>query len=359
MSSPSAPAVSTLVCRPDDPVTRHELTRLGISNRELTSLVAAGHLERVVRGVYGRPLVQPTPEASYLRTVRAVALLRNTTACPVLTGPAALVVHGLPLLGRPPSVVHVASAQSSGDKPNRLVRAVGEVPADRVVDVGGVLVARAADAVVDTARLLTVEAAAAAADAGLRRGLVSVAELDEVCATRSGRTGVARARRAVRLATPLSESPGESWSAVVMDALGIPEPQRQEPLCDEDGFVGRVDFWWPGRHLAGEFDGRVKYGRTNPSGRPPEDVLWSEKLREDRLRHMGVRVVRWTTTDLTHPTRLAARLLPALGDRHRPQVAALGAGRGRTRARPAPTAAICGWAGADPGRAARACLLYA
>src|SRR5674476_401682 len=47
---------------------------------------------------------------------------------------------------------------------------------------------------------------------------------------------------------------------------------------------GRVDFWWPGARVVGEFDGRVKYGRANPSGRPPEDVLWDEKLREDRLR---------------------------------------------------------------------------
>ncbi len=94
---------------------------------------------------------------------------------------------------------------------------------------------------------------------------------------------------------------------------GIRPPRRQVPFHDEDGFIGRVDFWWQDAHVVGEFDGKVKYGRNNPSQRSPEDVLWAEKRREDRLRATGASVVRWTTTDLHCPTRLIRALTAALG----------------------------------------------
>lgn len=96
---------------------------------------------------------------------------------------------------------------------------------------------------------------------------------------------------------------------------GVPRPERQQPFADSAGFIGRTDFWWPGTRVAGEFDGRIKYGRTNPSGRPPEDVLWDEKLREDRLRAVGVGVVRWTTADLRRPGPWIRRVLRSTGDR--------------------------------------------
>ncbi len=56
----------------------------------------------------------------------------------------------------------------------------------------------------------------------------------------------------------------------------------------------------------------MKYGRTNPSGRAPEDVLWDEKLREDRIRGAGLSVVRWVTDDLRSPSAWLPRLRAAL-----------------------------------------------
>lgn len=309
-TAPSRQALRRLTV-PDAVLTARDLTDLGISRQETARLVADGDLERVARGVYGRRLDSPTRETAYRRVVRgAIALGRRDSAQLVLAGPAAVVMHDLPLLGPTPQVVHVAAPQDGGRKQGRLIHPVGSLDAAYVTSVSGVCVARPADAVVDTARLVGVVGAVAAADAALRRGLMTEVELADACARRAGTTGVGRARRAARLATPLSESPGESWSAVVMDTLGLPEPQRQHSVVDDDGRIGRVDFWWPGYRLAGEFDGKVKYGRTNPSGRPPEEVLWDEKVREDRLRRAGVRVVRWTTVELVQPMRLDRRLAP-------------------------------------------------
>ncbi len=53
----------------------------------------------------------------------------------------------------------------------------------------------------------------------------------------------------------------------------------------------RVDFWWSQQGVIGEADGRVKY--------TDEDVLWREKRRRDALEELGLRVVRWSWTDVT------------------------------------------------------------
>lgn len=59
-----------------------------------------------------------------------------------------------------------------------------------------------------------------------------------------------------------------------------------------DGELVKVaDGWYEDAALAVEFDGRIKYVRPAYGGRP-EDVLFDEKLREDRLRSVGVRFVR-------------------------------------------------------------------
>lgn len=209
-------------------------------------------------------------------------------------------------------MVHVASARRHGRKQGRVLHDIGPLEPSETTVVGRWRVASPAVAAIDTARLMTTASGVAAADAALRRGLTDSAQLDMAGARAAGRPGAARARRTARLATPLSESPGESWSAVVLDDLRLPAPRRQQPFADEDGFIGRVDFWWPEHRVVGEFDGRVKYGRANPSGRPPEDVLWDEKLREDRLRALGQTIVRWTVPDLTRPESLNRRIRAAL-----------------------------------------------
>lgn len=78
--------------------------------------------------------------------------------------------------------------------------------------------------------------------------------------------------------------------------------------------LGRVDFWWPDLHLVGEFDGRLKY-RAELGGARAKDTVWREKLREDALRALGLRIVRWTWDDALHPARLV-RILAAAGVYH-------------------------------------------
>lgn len=65
--------------------------------------------------------------------------------------------------------------------------------------------------------------------------------------------------------------------------------------------------------MFGEFDGRGKYlDRDLAGGRTPDQVLWDEKLREDRLRRHRSAAARWTWDDALSRPRLA-RVLAAAG----------------------------------------------
>lgn len=297
---------------PGAPILHEDLAAATLSDADIRSMRRRNELERIFRGAYRIPDGRQYSDARYLATVLAFAdARRHGSGPPVIAGPAAVVLHGLPLLGRPPRLVHVARSYSGGRAARGLGIPVGEVPTDQLVSVAGTLAVCAARAALDAARLMTLEAGVAAADAALRRGLTTADELGSVVATLKGCRGIERARRCVELADGTSESPGESWSAVVLDRLGIDRPARQQEFVDDAGLIGRTDFWWPDHQTIGEFDGRIKYGRQNPTGRAPEDVLWSEKVREDRLRAIGLAIVRWTTPDLRAPHSLAKRLAAA------------------------------------------------
>lgn len=287
---------------------RSHLTAAGLSHRDIGRFVTSGLIERIHRDAYRLPTADEHPTMRYVAKVRAV---RARDPGRVVTGPAAVSLLGLPVFGRP-STVHVAVDRRGGSSARSAWASVARPPEEQLITVRGGQVAGAARAVLDTARLQSVVAGVIAADAALARGLVTAEQLHDVLASMTHLRGVARARLCCDLADGRSESPGESWSAVVMHGHGIPRPERQHLVVDDAGTVGRVDFWWPEFGTVGEFDGRITYGRTNPSARPPEDVLWDEKLREDRLRGVGLAVVRWTTPDLHRPSHWIERLRSAL-----------------------------------------------
>jgi hypothetical protein len=287
---------------------RSHLTAAGLSHRDIGRFVSTGHLERIHRDAYRLPVEDEHPATRFAAEVSAV---RARDPERVVTGPAAVSLLGLPVFGRP-STVHVAVDRRGGSSARSTWTTVARPPVEQLVSVRGGLVADAARAVLDTARLQSLVAGVVAADAALARKVTTPEELREVLASMAHLRGVARARLCCDLADGRSESPGESWSAVVMHGHGIPRPERQHLVVDGTGTVGRADFWWPEHRSIGEFDGRIKYGRQNPSRRPPEEVLWDEKVREDRLRSVGLAVVRWTTPDLRRPTHWIQRLRSAL-----------------------------------------------
>ncbi|MDO5633897.1 MAG: hypothetical protein Q4G34_03360 [Micrococcus sp.] len=124
------------------------------------------------------------------------------------------------------------------------------------------------------------------------------------------RAETARFHRQWGFADAWSESAGESWSRALIHDLGFAAPQLQHTHADEEGrFVARTDFWWGGPNVVGEFDGITKYDvglYSNEAER--RRAIREEKEREVRLQRLGLRVVRWTWSDLHRPAELAAAL---------------------------------------------------
>ena len=166
-------------------------------------------------------------------------------------------------------------------------------------------------ALVETACTTSFEAAVVAADVVLREGSVDPEELRRLLTVIEFWPGSPTARAALQFASPLSESVGESRMRVLMHRFGLPEPELQAEFFDSDGFVARVDFHFPSYNTVVEFDGMLKYGGASP------EVLIREKRREDRLRALGLQVVRSTWADFNRPEHLAAAIRQAFARAHR------------------------------------------
>ncbi len=301
--------------RPFDPGLLHlasDLRRVGI---EPTRATPAWH--QVRRGVY----VEASLWADLLPGQRHAALAHATLLCtrreppPVLAAAAAAAVWGMPRVEEWPASVTVLS-HSRRDSASGLLRPVVGAETEPVL-LAGASVTSAARTLTDLARTCSLATAVAAADHALRHGLCSRAELAvEVEAIPAGTRGRRAAALVRDLADPGSMSAGESLSRVQMFLLDLPRPRLQVEHSDDVGLIGYTDFGWPG--VAGEFDGRVKY--RVPDGADPQragEVLWAEKLREDRLRRK-VRVARWVWRTACHRPALA-RVLGEVGIRPQPR----------------------------------------
>lgn len=292
-----------------------EATAIGVGSRALTSAVRDGRLVRLRSGAYLRTdqWDRETPAGRYRWVVRAAARqLRD----PVFSHESAAVLWHLPVAGRQ-RTVHVLGPQA----PDGAARGMGRrgdvhwhsaarVPPVEVRD--GARVTDIATTVAALGAVRGLLTTLAAADHALHEGLVTRPDLADAVGRLGRGHGVRRARTLVELADATSGSPGESASRARMHLEGFVAPQLQKPFSDDAGRFAIVDFWWPEVGVVGEFDGRVKYRIDGVDDRRRiEDRLWAEKLREDRLRALGVRVVRWTWSDIWRPGALAHLLTTA------------------------------------------------
>jgi hypothetical protein len=231
------------------------------------------------------------------------------------------VLHGLPVWGDRLGRVHVTRSNvTSGKRRGGIHLHTAPLPASDVVELGGLPVTSLARTVVDLGRTLSMDQAVCAGDAAVRAGC-QTEELDVVLAQASGWPGVRKARRAAAFLDGRSESAGESLSRVIFWRLGLPAPEPQYEVFDDDGLlVGRSDFGWEAFRTLGEFDGKVKYGRLLKAGQTAGDVVYLEKRREDFMRDQTWEMVRWGWVDFEDEEALGARVRRAF---------ARGAARGR------------------------------
>lgn len=288
-----------------------DLRARGYTAAELARLTASGDLIHVRRGAYADPDHEDGAIGTHRRLVAATAPLLSPRA--VISHDSAAVLHRLPLLGPAPTSVVATRPDAPGGKRRLLTEVhVAALEAAEVVGVDGIAVTSLARTIVDLGRSRSFGRTVVAGDAALRVGL-DPGELETVLALGRRRPGIGAARRAVRFLDGRSETAGESWSRVQMHEQGIPAPILQYKVFDDRGrFVARSDFCWEDERVLGEFDGLVKYSKLLRPGQSASDAVVEEKVREDRLREMGWRVVRWVWADLREPVIFADRLRRAL-----------------------------------------------
>lgn len=284
-------------------ISAYLMHEMGFDDRAIARLVRDGSLVRVRYGcfVLGDLLARAEPTEAYRLRVAAVLLgraaprkRREPRALIRASHHAGLAVHGLPLHDCDLRLIDLSAQVAHGSRQG-IVRVHPLAPGDVAAKVKGVVAASVATCVIQTAASSGVVAGVVALDAALNQELVTL----DVVRARAEAMDVHYGARWVSLALdqadPLSESPGESRTRLILRSLGMTYVAQAE--IKAPGFVARVDFLI-GKVVV-EFDGAIKY-----AGASGHDALVREKRREDELRRLGYEIVRLTWADLNEPGRV-------------------------------------------------------
>ena len=303
------PRLLNVMVRHGGAFTAQQAYAAGATVREVQDARERKELVNLRRGVYAlrSTYEQLTPEAQYRVQTHGALLVLKAPA--TISHETAALWCDLELLRPDLQLLHVtrpdlpASRREAG-----IHHHPGALPPAHVTTVRGVRVAGAARTAVDLARNHDFATGLAAADSALRAGATGP-QLVEAMGFCRAWPGARRASRAISEADGRAANPGESLSRAVLVAAGLQPSDLQVEIRDGRGLVGYADFGWLPLKVLGEFDGRGKYGTDAATA---ADVVWAEKIREDRLRALGYVVVRWTWADLLDPDRLVARVRRAL-----------------------------------------------
>jgi hypothetical protein len=158
---------------------------------------------------------------------------------------------------------------------------------DELCLVSGLCVAAAPRAFLDVARHDSLIEAVAVGDAVLRSGAATHEQLLAAVEAAGGVRGIRAARAALPHLESRSESLMESRFRMRLVLGGVPRPEAQFDVYDDDGHVGRGDLHLDGVVL--EYDG-LKERRERP-------VFVAERRRQTRMAETGLEIRRFTAND--------------------------------------------------------------
>lgn len=233
------------------------------------------------------------------------AVQRRLPSGAALSGPAAGWVYGLDL--PPCSPVHVTippdlgPSMLAGISVHRAALSAEDVVRQRQLTVTSPL-----RTVVDLGRRLPQVEAVAAVDMALHGRLVTLSDLRAHLSANARGHGVRRLREVIELAEPAAESPMETRLRLLLVQAGLPRPRAQCSLHDDRRrFLGRPDLYYPAERPALEYDGGTH-----------RDSLVEDSRRQNRLVNAGVRLLRFTATDLRNsPDAVVEQVRRALNGR--------------------------------------------
>jgi hypothetical protein len=289
--------------------------------RRIRAELASGALVRLRPGVYasGSKWKASTPGQQVIARARALALISTTP--PLFSHETAAALQGLPLYKPDRSRVHVIAPIGRPGRATGVIRHRGDVPADELEEIDGMLCTGLERTAADCARTQSFEASVTIADAALRRVAFTGAASYDLAAAERFRAaaltiaqrsahGQTRAQRTLRFADGRAQLPGESLSRVRLHELGFREIRLQVRVPGPGGRNFYVDFGIEEAQAFGEFDGAMKYvdGRLT-DGRTASQVVDDEKQREDWIRGTTQRrLVRWGWPHIADAEGLGRRL---------------------------------------------------
>jgi len=291
---------------------RRQALSSGCTADQVAQYLRDGRWVRIRRGQYAEKAdlsaLEPWERAHEEHRQKIHAAMNSLRSGSVaVSHQSALLLHGLPVWGFELSEVQVTRLDAQSGGPVAGVRHhLGKLSGSDLTTVDGRLTTTVARAAAEAACTTSFEVAVVSIDAALRTYNLGDDDVERVVRMTEFWPGGATARAALRFGSRLPESVGESRLRVLLHDHGLPEPVLQAEFHDSDGFVGRVDFHFPEYSVVLEFDGVMKYGGGSSA------VLIQEKRREDRLRALGLTVVRSEWSDFDRPVHLAARIRQAL-----------------------------------------------
>ena len=253
-------------------------------------VVAAGRITRhALRTRYTAiyPNVYLPNDAELTAAARAEAAWLWSRRRGVIAGRSAAALHGSKWVdpGAPAELRY-----DNRHSPRALQTYADQIADDERMLIRGMSVTTPARTALDFACRNPLDRAVAAIDALANVTEVKMADVELLIQRYTGRRGVKRARAALDLVDPGSESPRETWLRLLLIRAGLPAPITQIPVLDEFGqIIARLDMGWEDVKIAAEYDG--DHHRTD---------RWQfnrDIARTDTLTAMGWIVVRVTALD--------------------------------------------------------------
>jgi hypothetical protein len=239
------------------------------------------------------------------------AAIRQAQTTVALSHTSSLAQWGCPLWEAPLTTVHLTRPdEKAGRRESGICQHRGKVVNGDLVQRNGLLITSATRAALEYTTLADVEHSLVELDFLLHQSLVTLVDLRQRYASMTHWPDTLTTDLVLRLADGRSESVGETRIRYLCWATGLPAPEANYPIMDENGReVARVDLAWPALGVFLEFDGKVKYERLLREGERASDVVVREKQREDMIcRLTGWRCIRIVWADLYTRELTATRI---------------------------------------------------
>lgn len=245
-------AVAALAVRQHGVFSRAQAEELGLSETQRVKRVSSGRWESPHRGVYR---IAGSPE-SWEAKVMGACLAAGWSGR--ASHRSAAVIHGLP--GGTRNVVEITCRRWRRARHDELVvhESSGFDEGDTTT-CSAIPVTSVAVTLLDLGSVVHEHVVEQAVDVAVRRGSVTVAELEATLQRlgRRGRDGTAALRATVDARGPTlgrTESPAETTMRRMLVRNGLPEPELQFVVRDRGVFLARVDAAYPRWRIAVEYE---------------------------------------------------------------------------------------------------------